>query len=333
MSTVPLKYDYIIIGAGVSGLALASQIPVDASTLIISSPKLLPPSSFSAGALVSTYGAQSGMSPLGDIICEAFDEFQNWAKKNSHMNGLTAIDIEYICPKEQSLKNLEKFRHRWSKKKIESSPNFLIVKDQGYIIEPPIFLNHLKNNIGKIKMKDGFVSSIDSVENLIVLNNDEKIQYKKLILATGGYEFLHQEVILKENIKKQKISYGAYLISTQENLGDRPFVYNFNNMNIIYNLQKELVIGATTQDNSHFVTDLNYFEESIFTVKKLFKKLNLKNPSFKNTHIKSGIRSKGPKRMPTMEWVNDDIFICHHLYKNGFLFSPLAAKKFSDRLY
>lgn len=332
MSKAQGEYDFIIIGAGVSASFLASQIPKGARSLMISSPLLLPPSSFAAGALVSTYGAQKGMSPLGDIICESFDEFKNWASEQGEMNGLTAVDIEYFTPNNLDSKNIEKFKHRWNQKNIENDDYFLRVKDLGFIIEPNTFLDDLKSKSKNIKTHDGFVSSINSFEKSIALSNGVLFTFNKLIIASGAYHFLHQEMILKENLKKQKISFGSYLISTQENLGDLPFAYNFNNMNVIYNTQKELIIGATTQDESHFIADLSYFEKALNEVRDLFQKIGHEIPSFKNKHIKSGIRSKGPKRMPTMEWINDDIFVCHHLYKNGFLFSPLAAKKFSARL-
>ena len=96
--------------------------------------------------------------------------------------------------------------------------------------------------------------------------------------------------------------------------------------NIIYrDFSNELLFGGTSNEGLIFEADLVTLRSKYEQMSRLFKGLGLPSALEAKAHI--GIRHKGKKRLAYMDKCEEGIFVINSLYKNGFTFSFLAAKK------
>ena len=237
------KVDYLVFGDGFGGAMttnrLLEEFP-EASVMQISNHRLYPPSSRSAGALASTFGARAGLSERGDLNLEAYQCFE---KTFGHWNfdqGLSKVSMMFIEPesflhlcsssqkeilgkfysKEQYLRIARSFKDRWSMKVAEKKLGFNIVKEDAFLVRPDLFLHSLRPE----NIRNSFQSF--NIDHLHDFSNDQvhfqvgkqnySVNFKRAFVFGGAYVYEHSKLIqiIQSNSasfsRSKKVVFGSY---------------------------------------------------------------------------------------------------------------------------
>ncbi|MGB0452427.1 MAG: FAD-dependent oxidoreductase [Bacteriovoracaceae bacterium] len=290
--------------------------------------KMFPNASENAGAVVSTFGAERGLSPLGDVIVDSFKAFKEFSEKHC-FDSVRSLEIEHITSKSHP-ENIQKFKKRFSNKEISENENFLKTQYLGYSVDPKTYLQELKDKIQKFEncelyTNDGAVVSIEN-ESLRTFDKNQYF-FDKLINCSGAYgDFLEDEGPWK------KKSFGSYLdiqLPQGLSLDQKLRVFVFNNMNVIYKPSLNLVrVGATTL-NEKFIDrpfEKSKLLQNFFSFLD-YKKIEGLNKDDIDIQLVSGIRAKGKKRMPFWGEVKGNHLALTNLYKNGIMYAVLGSRE------
>lgn len=316
------KFDIIVIGDGFAARTVLASLDKSYHVLQIFDKKRFPAASASAGALASTYGARKGLSELGDINVESFESFQNFIR-NMNLPYCVQKMLYYFDPKKGSEIEQQRFTSRWGDEKIKKEEHYWCAKDHAFLIDPQSYLDDLKTKFNdSIETKRGTVVSIKDKQ--VTLADGDVFSAKYVIDCSGAFGDCKKH-------KKHKIAFGAYFKIPYDN-GEQDFLLNLQGKNILYHhKQKQLVIGATTQNDGSMVADLATMWSWREGIDELFENLDLKHIDWGKAFLITGLRSKAQKRMPRFYW-DEDVFSIYGLYKNGLMYSVKALEELSTKI-
>ncbi|MDA8791992.1 FAD-dependent oxidoreductase [Bacteriovoracaceae bacterium] len=317
-----------IIGDGIAARSLLYNLSLLKSEVIevhqFSSSKISSCSRNST-AVVAKRATQKGISELGNLIVDAYNEFESFLENFSGAGVDTTS--EYIIGK--SLESYQKkIKPRYAAVYEEESGDELIelcinhkqkfFKEKAYLIEPDIFLDSLKSIYEK-KL------SVKQVEDKIIGQDNLTLQggkstygsFDNIIYCMGSIpQFVVEE-------KSQPVA-GSFWQVNQEN--EKSFSLNCDGHHFMQKKNCSL-FGSTSNANS---VSMNQDE-----VEKIISQLS---PLVQQEYLiaegefKTGIRYKGKKRMPKIGEIGPNTFCIANLYKNGWSLAFLAAKKISRQL-
>jgi|GEM_PF-647787 len=333
------QYDLAVIGNGIAAkmslFYLAQSLKntdkfKDYSILNVFDEKLAPACSLKTTSTVSLNGIKEGVSELGDELREAFFHFCDFYK-HYHPAGIYPSK-QYLFA--TSIEGIEKLRLRYTDDLSKISHPLMkglhhgVVLDS-FIIIPEVFLAFLDAEISRLNIttQEDFVLNINESEDQVLIETKSHATFKakKLLLGTGAYTKIFQDIFLKEQIEesffdridKSKVVSGSYLLFEGFE-HDENFYFTFDDINVVYRKNsKELIIGSTTVEGAYLTPVMHRLFEIYHKVKSEFL---IEIPSFDLFKIVTGLRHKGMKRRPFSAIISKEkrIHLMGGLYKNGW---------------
>lgn len=326
-------YDLIIIGNGLAANCFLYELgrqKRNLSVLKIHNEKLAPSCSINSTATISLRGVTKGISPLGDEIFDSYQLAESFIK-TENPDGVSSSKFYSLCDKDEEDEYIRRFGSLEQIEKAES----LSLKElypgkiwDGYIFDSEKFLSFLQNKTPPHTTISAMVNSTEITDRGVSVTTLDGATYlaHKLLICAGAYTKIYESLYpVHEAIKNSQSVPGAYLEKTSVDLGPKSFVVSRGGENLIYIAEtKTLKIGATTQKKGIEAPDfakLNKIYESFQEV------IQEELPKFCDFEVRVGLRQKGPKRMPFYGKVAPNVYAFISLYKNGYTFPFLGAKK------
>ncbi len=324
--------DILVVGDGVSAKALLWELEQQISEkkiLQVSSDKLFPKTSLSSTAIVAKHGMRTGVSPLGDLLCQGVEHFM----KNVYSTGLMGMEKSSFFDLSHKT-DLEKLESRYGKVELcepgclpygQTQPDVYFTLEDCIFINPKVFLSSLDEQFN-IPLKNKTLIGVE--DHCAFFLGGDKIHFKKLILCHGiGLTQLSGLGIKTEKTIKEVP--GAFL-RWKINLDVKSFAYGLGGSNLVYRKDDQsLMLGGSTQQKEIFSADHEALKS--FYNKALSFGLDW-IPSLETAEVLIGARVKGPKRTPLFEEIKDDVFILGAAYKNGWSQAFWGAKKICSEL-
>lgn len=343
-------YDFVVIGGGVAGesflfeTALQHLDSAHDKTFAIVNSSTLDSCSLNSTAIVSTFGTEKGISPLGDLVVDSYQIFKEYFSQGL-LEGVYKCQQYYLAPQVNTDEyNIFLKRHR----KVENQVitlggrdiNFNGSFENSYACSPLEFLNGLKK-ISRPRLKcddfDDEVISLNYEQSSVSIRFKSKkiIKAKNIIFACGPYfekiKLNNIDLNLFDNLKIVPGSYVQY-----KGFKSAPnFIISSRKYNLVHR-DSTLILGGTKNlENGH-----NY--EGLDNLRNLFHKdwaewISL--PPLREGVVKTGRRVKGKKRMPSFgEFISSNckgVKFYNSLghYKNGYTYAFYASKYLSKIIW
>ncbi len=329
----------LIIGDGIAAWALQERFSHIKNLKIsnFSCDDFHPGCSYRTTSINCLRGTTKGISKLGDLICNSYDEFllkHNFSKYDGVYKG-----SEFQIWGEE---DKEKWERRYSQPMQVKSHPFLnnitpssvyYVENEAYFIDPYKLKNSLLKGVERTEKK-AFVKKIDGKK---VFTNAGVFEFDYIFVCTnhGTANLLknknHEFDYYLDHCKTVAGSYLEMKIEKTDLCFKSDFNLVLNGHHFIYRKsQGVLQIGSTTENNSAILTPRMDLLDQIH--KNIATKVNIDIPQLEKFEAFTGIRQKGYKRMPFWGRVDANTFAICGLYKNGFTFAFLAAKELEMQL-
>ncbi len=323
--------DLIIIGNGIAANCFLWELQKQnrkMSILKIHSENLAPSCSLNSTSIISLRGVTKGISPLGDELFESYQLAESFIQAENP-DGVAPSKFYSICEEEEKEEYLRRFG---SFEDIE----FPALKEKfsgkiwdGYIIDAEKFLSFLQRKAQDSHTSiSALITSTEITEEGVTVSTLEGKTYsaRRLLICAGAYTKIYESLYPVHNaIKGSQSVPGAYLEKGSVDLGQKSYVVTRGRENLIYLAEtKTLKIGTTIQKNGIEAADFAKLNEIYENFQDIFKE---ELPNISNFEVKVGLRQKGVKRMPFYGKVAPNVFALISLYKNGFTFPFLGAKK------
>lgn len=333
-------YDLIVVGNGIAAqtflFELFAKLDVlksqNFSVAQIYSEEISPACSLRSTASVSLSGIEEGISELGNELSDSFflfEEFQRKYRPEGVEKIRQFITFSSLGEKEKLMrryKELKKNKHPILKKEMEA------VELDSYLIDPILlnsWFNEQLSSHGIVRKKNFLKNLTQNSEGIIecALLSSEIIKTKKIVLCTGAYAQLFSAFYQgSEDLKKTQTVAGSFL-ERSINLNSPSFFVTIDGHHLIYRQEaQKLILGSLSQNGSIVMAHHQELDEllSLFNLHSQFSLGQLHD--FK---IVTGLRHKGQKRRPLVKALDfqKKIYMINGLYKNGYSFSHLCAKK------
>jgi hypothetical protein len=363
----------VIVGNGIAGQLLLfhiskilnkSKTKIKANIYHFFDDELASNSSLNSSGIASTFGAQKGISLLGDTICESFNCLKKFVE-DEKPKGVVNGNMYFFEPYENDLNFKLDFLKRYNNcqniniHEEKFFNDFLYnvpfadlkstKKIHSFFFHPEEFKKWIINKSKKYLIDNNYLNKkelVIQISNDYVLDRSgNKTPYDFLFLATGSmlkkFDFIYKDINI--DLSSQKLVSGSFLELNDIDLS------KFNNYQIPDVLGMKLY-GTEVVLNSFYNsiylgnTSLNTPEIScieIHNIKEIYSKIYndlsgvLSLPKFSISNLKSGVRLKAKKRLPYWGRItnkynsNSKIYSIHGLYKNGYIYSFYGAETLS----
>ena len=254
-----------IIGGGIAGSSLLHSLAKEHfsfdEVLFFHSENFAFPCSLHSTAVVAPRGVSAGVSQLGDILKSSFEVFQK------HVHDEAPSGVYPIRQFTGTQKKLDAFKLRYPHGKETSDLEVLKLKqkiyfasEDAYLVDPPVYLNWLVKGASEripIKSIPEFVTSVVFEDKVLIQTQNENSFKADYVIFAGGagnrfWKTFHPSSKL-QSIKTVQGAYLRFKVSTW----DLPsFSLTLEGQNLIYHsLTKQLLIGSTSQELSHELSD------------------------------------------------------------------------------
>ena len=324
------KKDVIVIGDGIAAWSLIHQVIEKTSFEVTQfvGDDYFRPCSLNSTSINCLRGTTRGISKLGDLICDSYDEFLAFNAKYRPQGVEKGLEVQF-----------------WNdhQKYINRYPNYKNVLNSKYeaLVSYKYFFENEAYFLNPEKLKDWFIKSFSQkveripklalkVESNNVITSDQIYSAKYIFVCTNGKSKSLLSGINKEYdyyINHSKPVSGSYLEAENFSLGHQknPINFAFDKIHLIQrSMDNILQIGSTSNNRSQIELANEKELIKIYDQVKMSYKGEL--PSFESFKFKVGNRFKGYKRLPFWGKVDQNTFAINGLYKNAFSFSFLAAK-------
>lgn len=295
-------------------------------------PKTHPPAHFcslNTTALVALQGIKKDLSALGDSLYEAFFLTREFIEEYTPA-GVQKVDRFHLVSPGEDNKIRRRFGALQAPASITSSnfrPKSEFFHEEAYIFEPQTFLSWWQDTILSqlnITLVDDLVTTLD--DHRISTLKGETYCFDRLALCTGALE---SDLNLSQLHKIPKVAVGHYFhfsdITFVHEGPRESLVLTWKGHNFIYNQSlRTLVWGGSTYSDGITAKREKDLKDDLEDFISVYPELKFTGKK----SIRTGVRSKGPKRAPILKWDDQrDILILNGLYKNGWSLSHLIGKK------
>ena len=349
----------VIIGNGVAANVLGFYLRHEAQTrgearssfqtepkiIQISHDRVYRPCSQSTTSHICLRNTRKGVSPLGDLLVEAFATFGAFFKRHAP-SGVYACDHFHLwCP--QSDRAAELFRRYegvcFSGDKIDPFSGrfarpYEMARNPAYVVDATRYMDFLIDNARYDDVIDEGVVAVrrDSVQ----LASGREVSFDRLFLCTGQFTHAFTETFQDPyHLNHSKPVAGTYLEFDladfrREELcdGSRAFCLDVEEVNLVFRPEDQTVLlGATSRnDSDSYDHDTQIFEMYDKVQTTLAGTFTL--PPRDRARRVTGVRHKGHRRMPFWGEVAPRVYAIYGLYKNAFMTANLAAQELVRRL-
>lgn len=339
------KFDIILVGYGIAARCLLREFAKSdffskKKILVVYNDEVFPPCSLNTTSIVCRSGVQKGISDLGDLIFDSYEEAISFYESHPecHEQGLQHSLTD------QSSKGREDFIRRFGHcdslntlGDLSLSESFEGVSFKAYFIDPSKCLSALEDTykgILDLTIKKLSCREVLKKDDHVLLDcGVESFVSNKVVLASGAYSKFFQNNFKQESLSKSKFVSGSYIIFENCDLGKESFVLANRHYNLIYRHHThQIMIGGSTVKEDLLCASVSELKTQYDFFSGLLKS-DLVLPDFETGLIKTGLRHKGQKRRPFFGELEKgpygSIYSMTGLYKNGFTFPFYGAKTIS----
>lgn len=319
------KYNILIVGGGIGGLAMAHEISSnllghkDLKIGLIES-KQLQKCSTRTTSVVSLHGIKSGISPLGDDLVKSYELFKSFVKKTNY-NSVQHCIRSHIALNEMEEEKLKSRFDRVDDIKFQNL-SYKGIEEEAFVVEANSFLKEMRDQAHKngVEFLEDTILEIKEKDRVELVGLKESYHTNILILATGAFSKLMPIV------DSTKDFYGSVVPGHYYEWDydfDHSFVVSLEGHNLIYRKQDgKLILGGSTQKDGVAYPAHDQLNNQYEKFQEVFEM-----PDLCDAKLLTGLRQKGVKRRPFIGEISSRIFALTSLYKNGFTLSFLGAKR------
>jgi len=339
----------VIIGNGIASKCVVfelNKLGFDNIT-VIASDSHAPMCSTRTTAINCLRGAKRGISDLGELIIDSFEEFVEFYNNESPA-GISKTQEMHTTPVKSTELN-SKWNRRYSEYERGNSfsifnsslkTDLFYVENEAYIISPEIYFDWFdsKNNF---KLIDDTVTDIQGMK--IITSKGGTYIADELILCTSymsrDFSDLVSDEKLKHRLNHSKQVAGSYLkfnlsdFNLKQLNSNKAYCFRIDEVHLIIRPDlNDVLIGSTSTNNSMDMKgdEAGMLEQYIKLSKYLDRVLDL--PAFEKGELITGIRHKGQMRLPFWGEISDSKYAVWGLYKNAFTFCFSAAREIVDSI-
>jgi len=201
-----------------------------------------------------------------------------------------------------------------------------------YLVYPEVFKSWFTQQLSDqgITIVKNFLKNLSKSDDgtiLCKLLNNEILKAKKVVLCTGAYAKIFADFYDHgEHLKDTHVVAGSFLERTV-NLNRASFYLTIDGHSLIYRSdENKLILGSVSKNGGFVLSDHGLLSE----VLEIFNNLcSFSLGSLNDFKVVTGMRHKGGRRRPIARAIDEDknIYMISGLYKNGYTFSHLCAKK------
>jgi hypothetical protein len=334
-----------IVGSGISGLIQAfywAQKPMIKIHLLIADHDLFPCASARSGIVNSIRGIEKGVSPLGDLLVESWQEFVAFLHY-CHKRYPDAEFLDYLFEASEDYiiddlhPQFENLKQRFQSQNAQCA---YYIEGEKFLQAFIIFLQReFKSKVFLIYDELLSLNFENQVWSIVLRKMPQNILQSETVILCVGKDFypfvqlIHDEKLQKKILQQQLVAGSSWIKHQRVFDKSRPvkivtlkLIENNSQLELkmISSSEKIFYLGTTT-DQNHLLTPSKKMEELFSKAFELYPFIDEKHNH--EGHIYTGIRVKGKKRMPHWSEVAPGLFLVTGLYKNGYLFSFLAAKE------
>ena len=339
--------EFVIIGNGVASKLLAFYLYQKLKTpiTVIASEDFAPMCSTRTTAINCLRGTQKGLSALGDMMVDSFDEFVDFFQEYQPDGIEKSVELQLWQ------ENREKWLRRFGIcEQFETLPFFQNALNEcfegyqsdAYIFHPEVFLEWLDNQYEKEFLND-YVINVEKMGTSyqIQTQKGEIVECQYLYLCTSYESPLFSNLVSEDKLRRElehsKPVAGTYLkfdindFDLKEVAFKKSFSLVFDQIHLIFRRHaNDVLIGSTSSNNSkNFLPDETGIFKQYETLQKHLQGV-LTLPSFDKAELITGIRHKGQRRTPFWGKINDNCYGVWGLYKNAFSLGFSAAKELTQ---
>ncbi len=313
-----------IIGGGIAGRSLLYALAKEKnlfSEIILFESDFASACSLNSTAVVASRGVTLGHSPLGDKLYHAFQTFVKHTqedkpdgveKTHQYTGGCSQIEaLKVRYPRGSMTSRFEG---------LELTNEFYISREDGFIIEPLVYLEWLKSEAQKKltinRVKDYVIQVTKGERTSLKTQGGEVFEADTVVFTTGAYTRFWKPQLSRP-------IQGSYLEFLNIDLGCDSFSLTLEEENLVYHrLQKKMLMGSTTHKVGHELSD----EGELMSIHSRWQgRLKRALPAFKEGQIKVGLREKAAKREPYLIFEGKTVFM-GGFYKNGFSLGLMMSR-------
>lgn len=314
-----------VIGAGVAATSVIHWLkilrPLD-RIVQFSSDNLAPAASYKSTAVAALRGTRTGLSALGDELCEHWQFSDQFYHQGKHAGVVESVLETWLSDD----KELRRFAHV-----PEASASLLparvqprrVVREKCWMIDPQVFLASFD---GSHEQHSCLVTGLQPTpKNWLVKTQQGEWEFTKVILCTGVWQRWLKGLVPAEELATLVPSQGSYFEWQEFSLGEKSFALSFQGINLHYRHDiQTLQLGATTIKNNDSFSPAR---DALLEIRKTFEDHCELNLDFSQAQIQTGIRSILKSRRPFAGPLAPGLFALNGLYKNGWISAwPLAKK-------
>ncbi len=315
-----------IVGGGLMGRSLIYHLAKEKKSfekiVLFSSDKITIPCTLNSTAMVALRGVTKGHSELGDLLVEGHGVFSHHVKMD-HPQG-----VQEVKQFTGTFKNKDLFLSRYPEAKLSDEffhEKIYLSEERGFMIDPQTYIDWLLSESQNFYedslhvIDDMVVEAVEESEKVMIKTlNNKKMNFHKVIFATGSYNRFWTPMAPHSKLKTSKPVQGSYLEFQNVSWEHPSFSLTVDEKNLIWNSPlKRLFLGSTSSESPHYLPQK---KELRGIYDELSSKVNLKLPPLHEGEFKVGLREKAQKRAPYIVEEGRSLFV-GGLYKNAFTLS------------
>ncbi|MBL7665338.1 MAG: FAD-binding oxidoreductase [Bacteriovoracaceae bacterium] len=271
----------------------------------------------SSTAIVALRGVELGVSELGDKIFQSYVDFKNFV---SHAKPQGVELIKHSTCWATDFENDQKYSKRFPNFEVRGQTKYY--EEEAFLIYPTQLSASLKKPFTH-RRQEALVKNLQWQDNQWQVQTHDIEKFDYVLVCAGAYS---PWLLNDERTQKTKPAQGSFLVwKLDKKLSS--FALSFEEINVIYREKtQELILGSTTMDNGYsFIPEINKLQKLYQKYADHFQPDFL--PAFEAAKIITGLRHKGPKRLPY--WgaapIGPQAYQIDSFYKNGWSFAFSAA--------
>ena len=333
-------YDLIVVGNGIAAqtflFELFTKLDVkkrqNFSVAQIYSEDIALSCSLRTTATVSLNGIEEGVSDLGNELRDSFFLFEDFLKAYNPL-GVEKIGqiVGYSTSKDKAkmirrYKELKTVNHPVLKAEMEGT------ELNSYLVKPYTYHSWFNEQLSAygIVQKKNFLKSITKNNEGIIeceLLNCEVLKTQKIVLCTGAYAKLFSAFYDDTELLKNTYTVAGSFLQRSVDLSRPSFYVTLDDHNLIYRSnEQQLIVGSASMNDGIVMADHLVLDEILAKFNQL---CSFSIGALNDFKIVTGLRHKGARRRPIARALDleKNIYMINGLYKNGYTFSHLCAKK------
>jgi len=321
--------DILVVGDGISARAMLWKLQTSfkGSVLQVFDNRLYPPSSFNSTGVVAFNGQKKGVSPLGDVLREGVEFFF----KNIASCGLMGMEKGQLV--DTCVDGDDRLMRRYGKEeRIEKcnfpfalSSGFNFAREEAIFINPKIFMSSLMEQYFYDFEEKNLV---DIKDHSAIFSDGTSINFGKIILCSGVG--LTDLVAFGIEDERPIIEVAGSFYHWKKDLGPSSFALGLGKSNLVYRASDNcLMLGGTTQKDEIVAHDGSELSSFYLSAKKIASSFL---PPAEEAKVFSGIRVKGPRRLPLFEELKKDVFVLGAAYKTGWSQAFYGSAKLIEKI-